>query len=112
MPHLHQVIGVNGKKCPLRWSVGRMSLRLVVGGKNVSLRLVVGGKNVPYIGDQWEECPLHWGSVGRVSITLGGQWEECPLRWWSVGRMSLTLGVSGKNVPYIGDQWEECPLHW
>ncbi|CAI9612337.1 unnamed protein product [Staurois parvus] len=57
----------------------------------MSLTLGVSGKNTPYIGDQWEECPLHW---------------------WSVGRMSLTLGVSGKNAPYIGDQWEECPLHW
>ncbi|CAI9580426.1 unnamed protein product, partial [Staurois parvus] len=25
--------------------------------------LVVSGKNVPYIGGQWEECPLHWWSV-------------------------------------------------
>ncbi|CAI9611504.1 unnamed protein product [Staurois parvus] len=65
------------------------------------LTLVISGKNVPYIGGQWEECPLHWWSVGRMSLTLG-----------SVGRMSLTLVVSGKNVPYIGGQWEECPLHW
>ncbi|CAI9578202.1 unnamed protein product [Staurois parvus] len=50
------------------------------------LTLGVSGKNVPYIGGQWEECPLHWGSVGR---------------------MSLTLGVSGKNVPYIVGQWEK-----
>ncbi|CAI9593710.1 unnamed protein product, partial [Staurois parvus] len=71
-------------------SEGRMSLTLGVSGKNVPY-IRVSGKNVPYIGDQWEECPLHWRSVGR---------------------MSLTLGVSGKNVPYIGGQWEECPLHW
>ncbi|CAI9572256.1 unnamed protein product [Staurois parvus] len=57
----------------------------------MSLTLVISEKNVPYIGGQWEECPLHW---------------------WSVRRMSLTLGVSGKNVHYIGGQWEECPLHW
>ncbi|CAI9572267.1 unnamed protein product, partial [Staurois parvus] len=57
----------------------------------MSLTLVVSGKNVPYIGCQWEECPLHW---------------------WSGGRMPLTLVVSGKNVPYVGGQWEECPLHW
>ncbi|CAI9564449.1 unnamed protein product [Staurois parvus] len=55
------------------------------------LTLVVSGKNVSYIGDQWEECFLHW---------------------WSVGRMFLTLVTSGKNVSYIGDQWEECFLHW
>ncbi|CAI9609914.1 unnamed protein product, partial [Staurois parvus] len=75
----------------------------------MSLTLVVGGKNVPYIGGRWEECPLHWGSVGRMSLTLmigrknvpyiGGRWEECPLHWWSVGRMSLTL-IGRKNVPY------------
>ncbi|CAI9595992.1 unnamed protein product [Staurois parvus] len=50
--------------------------------------LVISGNNSPYIGDQWEECSLHW---------------------WSVERMLLTLVVSGKNAPYIGDQWEECP---
>ncbi|CAI9592151.1 unnamed protein product [Staurois parvus] len=55
------------------------------------LTLVFSGKNVPYIDGQWEECLLHWCSVGR---------------------MSLTLMVSGKNVPYIGVQWEECSLHW
>ncbi|CAI9583352.1 unnamed protein product [Staurois parvus] len=51
------------------------------------LTLMVSGKNVDYIGGQWEECSLHW---------------------WSVGRMFLTLVVSGKNAPYIGGQWEEC----
>ncbi|CAI9586928.1 unnamed protein product [Staurois parvus] len=76
------------------------------------LTLVISGKNVPYIGGQWEECSLHWWSVGRMSLTLvisgknatyfGDQWEEYPLHWWSVGRMLLTLVVSGKNVPYIG----------
>ncbi|CAI9554769.1 unnamed protein product, partial [Staurois parvus] len=76
------------------------------------LPLVASGKNAPSIGGQWEECPLHCWSVGRMSLTLGvsgknvpyicDQWEECPLHWWSVGRMSLTLGVSGKNAPYIG----------
>ncbi|CAI9544070.1 unnamed protein product [Staurois parvus] len=57
----------------------------------MSLILLISGKNVPYIGDQWEECTLHW---------------------WSVVRMSLTLVVIGKNAPYIGDQWEEWPLHF
>ena len=67
---------------------------MVVSQKNdpiitrMGLKMVVSGKNVPYIGDQWEECPLHW---------------------WSVGRMFLTLVVSGKNVAYIGGQWEEAP---
>ncbi|CAI9537591.1 unnamed protein product [Staurois parvus] len=53
--------------------------------------LVISGKNVPYIGGQWEECPLHCRSVGR---------------------MLLKLVFSGRNVPYIGAQWEECSLHW
>ncbi|CAI9607329.1 unnamed protein product [Staurois parvus] len=51
----------------------------------MSLTLVVSGKKDPYIGGQWEECPLHW---------------------WTVGRMSLTLIVSGKNIPCIGSQWQ------
>ncbi|CAI9544583.1 unnamed protein product [Staurois parvus] len=48
----------------------------------------------------------------RNTPDIGGQWEECSLHWWSVGRMLLTLEVSGKNAPYIGDQWDECSLHW
>ncbi|CAI9543777.1 unnamed protein product [Staurois parvus] len=67
-----------------------MFLALVVIGKNVPF-IGVSGKNVPYIDSQWEECSLHW---------------------WSVGRVFLTLVVSGKNVPCIGGQWEECSLHW
>ncbi|CAI9567733.1 unnamed protein product [Staurois parvus] len=59
------------------------------------LTLVISGKNAPYIGGQWEECPL-----------------MPPSHWWSVGKMPLTLGVSGKNFPYIGGHWEECSLHW
>ncbi|CAI9555323.1 unnamed protein product [Staurois parvus] len=55
------------------------------------LTLVISEKNAPYIGDQWEECSLHW---------------------WSVGIMHLTLVISGKNAPYIGGQWEECSLYW
>ncbi|CAI9609690.1 unnamed protein product [Staurois parvus] len=43
--------------------------------------LLVSGKNDPCIGDQWQESSLHWGSVGR---------------------MLLTLEASGKNAPYIG----------
>ncbi|CAI9599540.1 unnamed protein product [Staurois parvus] len=67
------------------------------------LALVVSGKNVPYIGGQWEECSLHWWSVGRTSPYIDGQWEECSLNWWSVGRMFLTLVVSEKNAPYFVD---------
>ncbi|CAI9591733.1 unnamed protein product, partial [Staurois parvus] len=78
----------------------------------MSLTLVISGKNVPYIGNQWEECPLHWRSVGRMSLTLVISGKNVLLHWWSVGRMFLTLVVSGKNVPYIGGQWEECSLHW
>ncbi|CAI9533420.1 unnamed protein product [Staurois parvus] len=77
----------------------------------MSLTLVISGKNVPYIGDQWKECPLHWWSVGRMSLTLVISGKNVSYIG-SVGRMSLTLVVSGKNVPYIGDQWEECSLHW
>ncbi|CAI9586648.1 unnamed protein product [Staurois parvus] len=55
------------------------------------LTLLVIGKNAPYIAGHWEECPLHW---------------------WSLGRMPLTLVISGKNAPYIGNQWEECSLYW
>ncbi|CAI9550720.1 unnamed protein product [Staurois parvus] len=55
------------------------------------LTLVVSRKNAPYIGGQWEECSLHW---------------------WSVGRMPLTLVVNRMNAPYVGDYWEECSLHW
>ncbi|CAI9596001.1 unnamed protein product [Staurois parvus] len=55
------------------------------------LTLMVTEKNVPYVGSQWEECSLHW---------------------WSVGRMSLTLVISGETAPYIGDQWGDCTLHW
>ncbi|CAI9604032.1 unnamed protein product, partial [Staurois parvus] len=65
---------ISGKNVPyIGASVGRMFLTLVVSGKNAHLTLGVSGKNVPYIGGQWEECPLHWGSVGRMSLTLGCQ---------------------------------------
>ncbi|CAI9576726.1 unnamed protein product, partial [Staurois parvus] len=67
----------------------------------MSLTLVISGKNAPYIGDQWEECPLHWCQWEECPLHWC-QWEECPLHWCSVGRMSLTLVISGKNVPYIG----------
>ncbi|CAI9565705.1 unnamed protein product, partial [Staurois parvus] len=60
------------------------------------LTLVISGKNVPYIGGQWEECPLHWWSVWKNASYIGDQWEECPLHWGSVGRMSLTLVIMGK----------------
>ncbi|CAI9571381.1 unnamed protein product [Staurois parvus] len=84
------------------------------------LTFVISGKNVPYIGDQWEECPLHWWPVGRMPLTLAsgknvpyivvasgknalyisGQWEECALHWWPVEECSLHWLGSGKNVPY------------
>lgn len=51
--------------------------------------LVVNGKNVLHVGGRWEECPLHWRSVGRMSFTL----------------------VFGKNDPYIG-LWEKLSLCW
>ncbi|CAI9564705.1 unnamed protein product, partial [Staurois parvus] len=62
---------------------------------------MVSGKNAPNIGGQWEECPLHWRSVGRMFLTLAVS-----------GKNAITLAVSGKNAPYIGGQWEECPLDW
>ncbi|CAI9624587.1 unnamed protein product, partial [Staurois parvus] len=83
----------------------------------MSFTLVVSGKNVPYIGGQWEECPLHWWSVGRMLLTLVASGENVLT---SVGKMFFTLVVSGKNdlyiggygknVPYSSGQWEECPL--
>ena len=56
------------------------SLPIVKIGVNFGSSIMKNEKNAPYIGGQWEECSLHW---------------------WSVGRMSLTLVVSEKNVPYI-----------
>ncbi|CAI9613709.1 unnamed protein product [Staurois parvus] len=82
--------------------------------------LLVSGKNAPYIGGQWEECPLHWWSMERMPPTLvvngnnapyiGGQLERMFLTLvLSAKDTSLTLMASRKNVPYIGGQWEECP---
>ncbi|CAI9544072.1 unnamed protein product, partial [Staurois parvus] len=78
----------------------------------MSLTLLISGKDIaPYIGDQWEkmsltlvikweECPLHWWSVGRMSLTFGDQWEEC----------FLTLVIQWKNAPYIGGSVGRMPL--
>ncbi|CAI9600451.1 unnamed protein product, partial [Staurois parvus] len=65
----------------------------------------------PYIGGQWEECCLHWWSMGRTHLILVvseknvpyivGQWEEY-----------FYIVVTGKNAPYISSQWEECPFLW
>lgn len=87
------------------------------------LTLVFSEKNALHIGSQWEECSLHWWSVGGIL-----------LQWWSVGgiilnlvvnqknapcsgrlwkKMLLTLVVIRKNASYIGSQWEECsPYNW
>ncbi|CAI9598871.1 unnamed protein product, partial [Staurois parvus] len=79
---------------------------------------------VPYIGDQWEECSLHWWyqweesslhwwSVRRMFLTLVVSLNNLPLNWWSLGRMLLLHWWSvGRILPYIGGQCKECTLHW
>ena len=81
-------------------------------GVNFRSSIMKNEKNAPYIGGQWEGCPLHWWSVGRMLLTLVDSEKNSFLHWWSVGRMFPSLVVSWKNVLFIGDQWEECPLHW
>ncbi|CAI9549459.1 unnamed protein product, partial [Staurois parvus] len=62
----------------------------------------------------WEECSLHWWSVGRMSLTLVVNVKNVFTLVFSgrmslslvvSGRMSLTLVVNGKNVTYNCGQW-------
>lgn len=52
--------------------------------EKILLTLIVSRKNVSYIGEQLEEHPLHWWSVGRIQVTF--------------------IHKASENIHYIGGQ--------